>query len=135
LAWYKKSRAGQCLQPHIRHYDLRTPLNAIIGFSEILRSELFGPLGHARYKEYARDIHGAGKHLLVLINDILDLSKAEAGKFELVDEEIVTPDLLRECLRLMRGRAEEAGLMLEAPCGRSIRSRIILHSQQEEKRL
>jgi two-component system cell cycle sensor histidine kinase PleC len=95
-------------------HELRTPLNAIIGFSEVLGSELFGPLGHARYKEYARDVHGAGKHLLALINDILDLSKAEAGKFELCDEEIVTADLLVECLRLMRGRAEESGLKLEA---------------------
>ena len=94
-------------------HELRTPLNAIIGFSEVLGSELFGPLGHARYKEYARDVHGAGKHLLALINDILDLSKAEAGKFELCDEEIVAADLLVECLRLMRGRAEEAGLRLE----------------------
>jgi two-component system cell cycle sensor histidine kinase PleC len=93
-------------------HELRTPLNAIIGFSEVLGSELFGPLGHGRYKEYSRDIHGAGKHLLALINDILDLSKAEAGKFELCDEEIVTADLLDECLRLMRGRAEEAGLRL-----------------------
>jgi two-component system cell cycle sensor histidine kinase PleC len=94
-------------------HELRTPLNAIIGFSEVLGSELFGPLGHARYKEYARDVHGAGKHLLALINDILDLSKAEAGKFDMVDEEIITADLLDECLRLMRRRAEEAGLKLQ----------------------
>jgi len=94
-------------------HELRTPLNAIIGFSEVMGGELFGPLGHSRYKEYARDVHGAGKHLLALINDILDLSKAEAGKFELCDEEIVTADLLGECLRLMRGRAEEAGLKLQ----------------------
>ena len=94
-------------------HELRTPLNAIIGFSEVLGSELFGPLGHARYKEYSRDVHGAGKHLLALINDILDLSKAEAGKFEMADEEIVTADLLGECLRLMRRRAEEAGLALQ----------------------
>jgi len=94
-------------------HELRTPLNAIISFSEVLGAELFGPLGHARYKEYARDVHGAGKHLLALINDILDLSKAEAGKFELSDEEIVPVDLAVECLRLMRVKAEEAGLKLE----------------------
>jgi two-component system cell cycle sensor histidine kinase PleC len=94
-------------------HELRTPLNAIIGFSEVLGSELFGPLGHSRYKEYARDVHGAGKHLLALINDILDLSKAEAGKFDMAEEEIVTVDLLAECLRLMRGRAEESGLKLQ----------------------
>jgi len=94
-------------------HELRTPLNAIIGFSEVLGSELFGPLGHARYKEYSRDVHGAGKHLLALINDILDLSKAEAGKFDMVDEEIVTADLLAEALRLVRRRAEGAGMALQ----------------------
>ena len=94
-------------------HELRTPLNAIIGFSEVMGSELFGPLGHARYKEYSRDVHGAGKHLLALINDILDLSKAEAGKFDMVDEEIVTADLLAEASRLVRRRAEEAGLKLQ----------------------
>ncbi len=93
-------------------HELRTPLNAIIGFSEVMGSELFGPLGHVRYKEYARDVHGAGKHLLALINDILDLSKAEAGKFDMADEEVVAADLLAECLRLMRRRAEESGLRL-----------------------
>ena len=93
-------------------HELRTPLNAIIGFSEILGSEMLGPLGHARYREYAHDVHGAGRHLLALINDILDLSKAEAGKFELSCEEIVPADLVIECRRLMRGRAQEGGLRL-----------------------
>jgi two-component system cell cycle sensor histidine kinase PleC len=93
-------------------HELRTPLNAIIGFSEVLGAEMFGPLGHARYREYAHDVNGAGKHLLALINDILDLSKAEAGRFELVPDEVVPADLVNECLRLMRGRAQEAGLRL-----------------------
>jgi two-component system cell cycle sensor histidine kinase PleC len=93
-------------------HELRTPLNAIIGFSEVMSSELFGPLGHARYREYTKDVHGAGKHLLALINDILDLSKAEAGKFDLHCAEIVPADLLEECLRLMRGRADDVGLRL-----------------------
>jgi signal transduction histidine kinase len=93
-------------------HELRTPLNAIIGFSEVLGSEMLGPLGHVRYREYANDVHGAGRHLLALINDILDLSKAEAGKFELAEEEIITADLVGECLKLMRGRAQEGGLRL-----------------------
>jgi two-component system cell cycle sensor histidine kinase PleC len=93
-------------------HELRTPLNAIIGFSEVLGSEMLGPLGHARYREYANDVHGAGRHLLALINDILDLSKAEAGKFDLVEEEIAPADLIGECLKLMRGRAQESGLRL-----------------------
>jgi two-component system cell cycle sensor histidine kinase PleC len=100
-------------------HELRTPLNAIIGFSEVLGREMFGPLGHARYREYAHDVHGAGKHLLALINDILDLSKAEAGRFDLSYDEVVPADLVNECLRLMRGRAQESGLRLTgqlAPC-------------------
>src|SRR5262249_47400193 len=95
-------------------HELRTPLNAIIGFSEILGTEMLGPLGHGRYLEYARDVHGAGKHLLALINDILDLSKAEAGRFELYCEEMVPADLIQECIKLMRVRAQEGGLTLAA---------------------
>ncbi|MFO1248342.1 MAG: ATP-binding protein [Alphaproteobacteria bacterium] len=93
-------------------HELRTPLNAIIGFSEVLGTEMMGPLGHPRYREYANDVHGAGKHLLALINDILDLSKAAAGKFELACEEIVPADIVGECLRLTRGKAHEGGLRL-----------------------
>ena len=93
-------------------HELRTPLNAIIGFSEILGTEMMGPLGHPRYREYANDVHGAGKHLLALINDILDLSKAAAGKFELACEEIAPADIISECLRLTRGKAHEGGLRL-----------------------
>ena len=93
-------------------HELRTPLNAIIGFSEVLGGEMFGPLGNKRYREYAYDIHGAGCHLLALINDILDLSKAEAGKFDLNTEDVAPGDLIGECLKLMRGRAVEAKLSL-----------------------
>ncbi|MBN9587734.1 MAG: hypothetical protein BGN85_07460 [Alphaproteobacteria bacterium 64-11] len=93
-------------------HELRTPLNAIIGFSEVLHTEMFGALGNARYKEYARDVHGAGRHLLALINDILDLSKAEAGRFELHCEEIMPADVIGECLRLTREKARDAGLRL-----------------------
>ena len=93
-------------------HELRTPLNAIIGFSEVLGGEMFGSLGNERYREYAHDIHGAGRHLLALINDILDLSKAEAGKFDLHCEEVAPEALIAECLKLMRGRAVNAGLSL-----------------------
>jgi two-component system cell cycle sensor histidine kinase PleC len=93
-------------------HELRTPLNAIIGFSEVLGTEMLGPLGHPRYREYANDVHGAGKHLLALINDILDLSKAAAGKFELACTEIAPADIVTECLRLTRGKAHEGGLRL-----------------------
>ncbi|HWT96882.1 MAG TPA: HAMP domain-containing sensor histidine kinase, partial [Terriglobales bacterium] len=64
------------------------------------------------YREYAHDVHGAGKHLLALINDILDLSKAAAGKFELMQEEVAPADIVAECVRLTRGKAHEGGLRL-----------------------
>lgn len=67
-------------------HELRTPLNAIIGFSEIVKNELFGPVGSTKYHEYMADIHGSGLHLLDLINDILDLSKIDAGQLELIEE-------------------------------------------------
>ncbi|MGO7867392.1 sensor histidine kinase, partial [Rhizobium ruizarguesonis] len=63
--------------------ELRTPLNAILGFSEILQNQMFGPLGSLKYDEYDRDIHDSGKHLLNVINDILDMSKIEAGHVRL----------------------------------------------------
>ena len=92
-------------------HELRTPLNAILGFSEIIGMETFGPCV-PRYRSYANDIHGAGAHLLSLINDILDISKAEAGKLELRLEPVDFEDLVKECARLMRGRASEQDLRL-----------------------
>lgn len=92
-------------------HELRTPLNAIIGFSDVMRSELLGPLG-PRYRSYAKDIQESGEHLLGIINDILDLSKIEAGRLTL-HEEIVDPAAIaRDCTRLVSARAEEAGVLL-----------------------
>ncbi|MFN0044096.1 MAG: PAS-domain containing protein, partial [Alphaproteobacteria bacterium] len=106
------SRTKSELLANMSH-ELRTPLNAIIGFSEIMRDEMFGSLGHVSYQEYAHDIHESGKHLLTLINDILDVSKAEAGKIEL-DEELVEVRLVIEtCVRLVKARAEASNLALE----------------------
>lgn len=93
-------------------HELRTPLNAIIGFSEALETELFGPIGSPRYREYAEDIHNGGIHLLQLINDILDLSKIEAGRFDLYEEQVNISDLLDTSCRLVRQRAEAAGINL-----------------------
>ncbi len=64
-------------------HELRTPLNAILGFSDVIRMEILGSLGSDRYREYAEDIHASGQHLLDLINDVLDMSKIEAGKYRL----------------------------------------------------
>jgi len=94
-------------------HELRTPLNAINGFSEIMVGEMFGPLGDARYKEYTQDILSSGQHLLALINDILDMSKIEAGKMQLRFEPMPFHELVEDTVRLMRNRAEQAGLTLE----------------------
>ena len=95
-------------------HELRTPLNSIIGFSEVVGNETFGPLQNDRYREYMRDIHGSGKHLLKLINDILDVSKVEAGAMELVDEPIDVKEVVADALRLLQGRADDARITLKA---------------------
>lgn len=93
-------------------HELRTPLNAINGFSDIMKKEMFGPLGDPRYKEYINDILFSGQHLLSLINDILDMSKIEAGKMNLNIEAIQLNDMIEQVLRIVRGRAEENRLKL-----------------------
>ena len=93
-------------------HELRTPLNAINGFSEIMMNEMFGALGDPRYKGYSQDIHSSGQHLLALINDILDMSKIEAGKMNLKFEPMHLEDVAEDAVRLIRNRAEAAGLKL-----------------------
>jgi two-component system cell cycle sensor histidine kinase PleC len=93
-------------------HELRTPLNAINGFSEIMVHEMFGPLGDRRYKEYAQDILSSGQHLLALINDILDMSKIEAGKMSLSLDWMAIDDVVGDVARLMRNRADAANLVL-----------------------
>ena len=93
-------------------HELRTPLNAINGFSDIMQKELFGPIGDARYKEYVSDILFSGQHLLSLINDILDMSKIEAGKMTLNTEELQINDMIEQVARIVRGRADENRLKL-----------------------
>ncbi len=87
-------------------HELRTPLNAIIGFSDVQRSELHGPLGHPRYKEYADDIHSSGTHLLELISSILDISKADAGKLEVSPIDLDPRPVLDAALAQIRPAAE-----------------------------
>jgi signal transduction histidine kinase len=93
-------------------HELRTPLNAIIGFSELMQSELYGSLGDRRYREYSGLIHGAGYHLLSLINDILDMSKIEAGKFELHRQCFDVREIVRDCVELVRERSDRNGVAL-----------------------
>jgi len=95
-------------------HELRTPLNAIIGFSEIIKDEVLGPLGNEKYSNYAVDIHDSGLHLLSLINDILDFSKAEAGKITLVEQMLDLSATVEACMRLMAPRAAEVGIKLES---------------------
>ena len=92
-------------------HELRTPLNAIIGFSEMISAEMLGDL-NPRYAQYARDIHRSGQLLLELINDVLDLSKLEAGKASLNETKLDLVDLVRNCLALVRTQAEEKNLVV-----------------------
>lgn len=94
-------------------HELRTPLNAIIGFSELMQQSLFGPLGSERYDEYAGDINSSGKYLLGVINDILDMSKIEAGQFSMDSEEIDLYPLIRETVRVVSLQAAAKEIAVE----------------------
>ena len=95
-------------------HELRTPLNAIIGFSDLMKIELHGALGDARYLEYVDDIHASGKHLLQIIADILDLSKIEAGMAELKESEVELQTTIEEVVRIIVPRAKAAEVRVEA---------------------
>ena len=95
-------------------HELRTPLNAIIGFSEILKQEPLGPLGHASYRDYVRDVYESGIHLLRIINDILDLSKIEVGKLTLSETPVDPREVIESCMRIVRERADNGGIALVA---------------------
>ncbi|MBU1336552.1 MAG: HAMP domain-containing histidine kinase [Alphaproteobacteria bacterium] len=101
-------------------HELRTPLNAIIGFSEVLKSELLGPHQVPQYKEYAGDIHASGQHLLNLINELLDLSRIEAGKYELNEEVVSLVDIAEDCRRMMELRAKAKGIDLVFNVGNNL---------------
>jgi len=93
-------------------HEFRTPLNAILGFSEMLRGQYFGPLGADTYTEYANDIHSSGKHMLALVNDVLDISTIEAGKRFLVKETIAIEDVLKHCIRDVEKSADDNNINL-----------------------
>jgi len=86
-------------------HELRTPLNAIIGFSEVMMDERFGAIGNERYRQYLKDIHASGGHLISLLNDLLDLSKIEAGKLELTFVGVNLNDLVQQCVAIMQDQA------------------------------
>jgi two-component system cell cycle sensor histidine kinase PleC len=94
-------------------HELRTPLNAILGFSEVMKGELFGSHAIASYKDYSNDIHASGQHLLMLINEILDLSRIEAGRFDLKEELVALAHIVEECRRLLGLRAKKRHITIE----------------------
>ncbi len=93
-------------------HELRTPLNAILGFSEIMKNEVLGPIGHANYKEYVGDIHTSGQHLLNLINEILDLSRIEAGRYELHEEPVNLAHVAEDCVNLLQIKARSKDITI-----------------------
>jgi len=104
-------------------HELRTPLNAIIGFSEIMASGMFGPLGADRYEEYCRDIHKSGQYLLDVINDVLDMSRIEAGRFTISPEAVDLNNVLSDALRVVTVRAQGKNLTVSADVDDDIRIR------------
>ncbi len=113
-AWHQAETANRVKTEFLAtvSHELRTPLNAILGFSEIIERELLGPIGIPQYHDYARDIHDSGTHLLQLINDILDISKVEAGKLELNEEEVDVGVIIEKSIRLIAERTENANLTM-----------------------
>lgn len=109
----KANRAKSEFLANMSH-ELRTPLNAIIGFSELIKGATFGPIGNTKYEEYMDDIYASGHHLLGLINDVLDLSKAEAGKMEITEEEFDPTAAVLSCLKMLNDQARRNRVELVA---------------------
>ena len=93
-------------------HEIRTPLNAIIGFADVIMEERFGPIGTERYKDYLRDIHASGTHVMSLVNDLLDLSKIEAGRMELASEDVDANKIIGECVALMQPQASRERVIM-----------------------
>ncbi len=108
----RADRAKSQFLAHVSH-ELRTPLNAIMGFSEVIKEQLFGPIEQRRYADYAEDIHASGKHLLSLINDLLDLSKIESGQFEINEEQFDVVEIAGAAAKLVEEQANGKSLRLE----------------------
>lgn len=120
-----RDRAEQSSEDRLRFlasiaHELRTPLNAIIGFSDMMHNEVFGPVGHAKYREYAEHIRDSGLHLVDLVSDLLDMSKIEAGKFTIERQRVEIAPLLEECVGMVSVSAEAAGVNLRCDVERGI---------------
>lgn len=120
-----RDRAEDSSQARLRFlasitHELRTPLNAIIGFADMMNNEVFGPVGHNKYKEYAEHIRESGLHLVDLVSDLLDMSKIEAGKFSIERQKIELRPLLDECVAMVSGAAAEAGVNIVCDAERGL---------------
>jgi two-component system cell cycle sensor histidine kinase PleC len=104
-------------------HELRTPLNAVIGFSEIMQSGMFGPLGSPKYVEYSQDIHQSGTYLLGVINDVLDMSRIEAGRMLLHPEELILDDIVEESIRVVSTMAAAQKIEVISEAERDLRMR------------
>jgi two-component system cell cycle sensor histidine kinase PleC len=124
------NRAKSSFLANMSH-ELRTPLNAIIGFSEIMESAMFGPLGAEKYSEYSRDIRQSGQYLLDVINDILDMSKIEAGRIQLDVEPVELDAVLADCIKVVSGRAHDKKLKLKSEIAADIRFKADLRSVKQ----
>jgi signal transduction histidine kinase len=116
-------------------HELRTPLNAVIGFAEMLERKTFGPLGDARYEDYAKRIGESGGHLLQLINDVLDVAKIEAGGFVLDEEEVDLAETVDSCVRMVRDRAERGGVRVETAAAALASLPLLLGDQRMVKQI
>lgn len=101
-------------------HEIRTPLNAIIGFSEVMMDERFGPIGNERYRQYLKDIHASGGHLISLLNDLVDLSKIEAGKLELTFVSVNLNDLVQQCVAIMQQQANRERVIIRTSLAASL---------------
>ena len=93
-------------------HEISTPLNAMTGFAEVIMAERFGPIGNERYREYVRDIHAAGTHIVAMLNDLLDLSKAETGQIDLNFVNVNLNELTQQCVAIMQGQANRARIII-----------------------
>src|SRR5690606_23097156 len=105
------NRAKSSFLANMSH-ELRTPLNAIIGFSELMKNQIFGAINNPKYEEYMTDIHFSSRHLLDIINDVLDMSKIEAGKVDLIESEVAISEVMASVARIMTDRARAASVEL-----------------------
>ncbi|MCF8473061.1 MAG: PAS domain-containing sensor histidine kinase [Emcibacter sp.] len=112
---YTRDKAAKEIKQNLisaMHHNFKTPLNGILGYSEVIMSELMGPIGQESYKNYAQDIHGAGQDLLHLIDNLLDLKELETGEFDLHEENFILKDMISECFKKLSLEAEKNNITL-----------------------